>query len=77
MSKLNPWILCKDRLPEDIPENESFGVEYEVKFVDRSGNIHITETEWLWEKEWNSCCPVIAWRPIIKVIPFPVKSEEK
>lgn len=71
----NSWILCKDRLPDDIPDDESFGVDYEVKYIDTDGKIKKMETEWLWSREWNSKCPVIAWRPINKIIPFPIKNK--
>lgn len=71
MSNKNPWILCRDKLPEDIPEDEPFGVEYEVKYIDKDNKIKTTITEWLWEKEWNCVCPVIAWRPYNKIIKFP------
>ena len=71
------WILCKDRLPEDIPEKESFGVDYEVKYIDTNGQINQMETEWLWTREWNCIYPVVAWRPIKKIIPFSKKKKEE
>ncbi len=69
------WIKCKDKLPPDIPENEDFGVEYEVRYILPNGKVETMITEWLWEKKWNCIYPVIAWREYNSIIRFP-KMEE-
>lgn len=65
------WIKCTEQLPEDIPENESFGVEYEILYLDDTKTKCTAVTEWLWDRTWNWEYPVIAWREINIVIPFP------
>lgn len=68
--KFNPWNKYPDVTPPDIPDDEDFGIEYEVKYRLPNGKIEITETEWLWEKKWNLIYPVVAWRECQLVIPF-------
>lgn len=68
------WFKCEDRLPPDIPEDESFGVEYEIKYKLPNGKIEKTVTEWLYDKTWNCCYPVIAWRDYNKIIAFPCRT---
>ena len=63
------WHLYPNEIPPDIPEDEDFGVEYEVRYRLPNGKIKTMITEWLWEKQWNCIYPVIQWRsynPIIK-----------
>ena len=68
------WIKCEDRLPPDIPEDEDFGVEYEIKYVLPNGKIEKTITEWLYERIWNCRYTVIARREYNKIIPFSCKN---
>ena len=67
-------IYTPKEIPPDIPDNEDFGIEYRVKIILPNGQTFITETEWLWEKEWNCIYNVIAWQKINKIIPFKNKN---
>ena len=67
---MKEWIKCQDKLPPDIPEDNDFGVEYEIKYISESGEVKTAITEWLWEREWNWILPVIAWREYIPVVDF-------
>lgn len=67
------WIRCVDRLPEDIPKDEDFGINYEIMYLDENNKKRIGETEWLWDRTWNWRYPVIAWRELNTVTPFPSK----
>lgn len=68
------WIKCEDRLPPDIPEDEDFGIEYEIKYKLPNGKIEKMITEWLYDKTWNCFYPVISWREYNQIIPFPCKN---
>ena len=64
------WHLYPNETPPDIPEDEDFGVEYEVRYRLPNGKVKTMITEWLWERQWNCIYPVIQWRnynPIIKL----------
>ena len=77
MTKPRPWHKATEN-PPDIPEDENFGVDYQVKcFNPESGAVETFETEWLWEKEWNCIYPIIAWRETAdNIIEFPANSCE-
>ena len=64
----NRWIPYPDTIPPDIPENEDFGVEYEILYKLPTGETEMTITEWLWEKKWNCIYPVVAWRVYNNII---------
>lgn len=61
---MRKWICCADRLPNNIPEDKDFGVEYEVVFIDENFQPRVEVLEWLWERKWNCKYPVIAWREL-------------
>lgn len=64
------WNKCKDKLPPDIPKNNDFGIEYEIKYISESGKIETEITEWLWDRTWNWTLPVVAWRECMPVVNF-------
>ena len=53
------WHLYPNETPPDIPEDEDFGVEYEVRYRLPNGKVKTMITEWLWERQWNCIYPVI------------------
>lgn len=67
------WNNYPALTPPDVPQNETFGMDYEVKFRLPNGATNTTITEWLYEKQWNCIYPVIAWRKYNAVIPFQKK----
>ena len=44
------WHLYPNETPPDIPEDEDFGVEYEVRYRLPNGKVKTMITEWLWGK---------------------------
>lgn len=65
------WNIYSNKIPPDVPKNEDFGVEYEVRYRLPNGIIETMVTEWLWEKKWNCIYPVIQWREYNPIIVFP------
>ena len=45
------WHLYPNETPPDIPEDEDFGVEYEVRYRLPNGKVKTMITEWLWERQ--------------------------
>ena len=41
------WHLYPNETPPDIPEDEYFGVEYEVRYRLPNGKVKVMITEWL------------------------------
>ena len=54
------WNAYPNNTPPDIPQDENFGIEYEVKYRLPDGTIKTDITEWLWDRTWNCIYPVIA-----------------
>ena len=69
----NVWHDALKESPPDIPEDEDFGVEYEIMYRLPNGELVMTIVEWLWEKQWNCKYPVVKWREYNPVIEFPNK----
>lgn len=67
------WHSYPKEMPPAIPENENFGIEYEIQYKLPNGKIKTDITEWLWEKEWNCIYPVIKWKEYNPIIKFPTK----
>ena len=65
------WHLYPNETPPDIPKDEDFGVEYEVRYRLPNGKVKTMITEWLWERQWNCIYPVIQWRNYNPIIKFP------
>lgn len=65
------WNKYPNEIPANIPDDEDFGVEYEVRYRLPNGSIETTITEWLWEQKWNCIYPVIQWREYNPIISFP------
>ena len=65
-----PWNAYPSNTPPDIPQDENFGIEYEVKYRLPDGTIKTDITEWLWDRTWNCIYPVIAWKEYDKIIHF-------
>lgn len=64
------WINCKTQLPPPIPDEDDFGIEYEIEYRLPNGKTEKTITEWLYDNTWNCIYPVIRWKEVQKVIPF-------
>ena len=54
------WHLYPNETPPDIPKDEDFGVEYEVRYRLPNGKVKTMITEWLWERQWNCIYLVIS-----------------
>ena len=44
---LKTWNIYPNKIPPDVPKNEDFGVEYEVRYRLPNGIIETMVTEWL------------------------------
>jgi len=60
------WILCNEKLPDDIPPDNNFGVDYWITYLDEYNNPAVGVYEWLWNRKWNIIHKVIAWQPLPK-----------
>lgn len=64
------WHKYPEEIPPDIPPNENFGIDYEIRYRLPDGKIETCVTEWLWEREWNCIFPVTQWREYNPIIGF-------
>lgn len=69
------WHLYPNEVPPDIPKNEDFGIEYEIRYRLPNGKIETMITEWLWEKQWNCIYPVIQWKEYNPIVKFQSKTK--